>query len=178
MFPAYALGLVVVTFWNIQERGHYYFINAINECGRHKVLIEAVQHSNNRVIPKDVCTQWLAGALPERDFWGMQLGKPELDPWGIPYRCVRDFHSKNGQTIDLGVYSCGEDRISTSEGEDQDDLNTWDPSTGSSYAREIKYQMRLTNMIEGIVVAPFVYVILLTCIRLAKRMCSMVWPRL
>ena len=50
-----------------------------------------------------------------------------IDPWGTPYG-YRD----PTERIKAGIYSCGEDKISLSFGNDADDLNSWN-STDTYY---------------------------------------------
>jgi len=57
---------------------------------------------------------------------GPYLEKIPIDPWGTPFGYV--FPATNG-TNWYGLYSCGADRISKSQGNDLDDINTWDPSS-------------------------------------------------
>jgi general secretion pathway protein G len=56
------------------------------------------------------------------------------DPWGTAYsyRCP-GIHNTNADDI----YSCGEDRITKSNGGDPDDINNWDPRS----PRSIKYRL-------------------------------------
>jgi len=59
------------------------------------------------------------------------------DPWGNPYQ-VLNFDSSAQSSDDLiHVYSFGEDGATDSQGNDPDDINTWDSESGSVYRRRV-----------------------------------------
>lgn len=53
--------------------------------------------------------------------WSQLYNKVPLDPWGNQYCYVVDSKLPRG----FGVFSCGPDGISLSEGNDEDDQNSW-----------------------------------------------------
>jgi hypothetical protein len=65
--------------------------------------------------------------------WGgtyLQKGIPK-DPWGNDYVYV--IPGENDDKLDFDLYSLGEDRQSATGGNDPDDINNWDPTSGSYY---------------------------------------------
>jgi type II secretion system protein G len=83
-------------------------------------------------------TQYVAalGIKPEGAdssvWWARYLEKGiPKDPWGNEY--VYAILSKNDDKLDFDLYSLGEDRQSATGGNDPDDINNWDPESGSYY---------------------------------------------
>ncbi|MGJ8725169.1 MAG: type II secretion system protein GspG [Roseibacillus sp.] len=61
-------------------------------------------------------------ALAEGAHWAQLYDEVPMDPWDNPIFYFIDDELPNG----FGVYSCGPDGISKSEGNDPDDINSWD----------------------------------------------------
>ena len=91
----------------------------------------------------------------DRFKWVYYGDPPEFDSWRNPYRCVY-LGNENGRNK-LGVYSTGADGVSTSHGNDPDDLNSWDPKSGLLYRRQIDHARRLRYAVEGALLTPFTY---------------------
>ncbi len=82
------------------------------DCGRYPTTAESLQALT--ICPTNI----------SQGKWHLYIDKILLDPWGHAYlyRCPGRY---NTNTYDL--YSCGEDGISQSEGNDIDDINNFDP---------------------------------------------------
>ncbi|MEL7500705.1 MAG: type II secretion system protein GspG [Planctomycetota bacterium] len=65
-----------------------------------------------------------------------------VDPWGHEYQLVK---RDEGVNLCWHVYSFGEDGRSKSNGNDQDDINTWNYSVSTYYAPKIKQQQRIDD---------------------------------
>ncbi|MCW1886302.1 type II secretion system protein GspG [Luteolibacter flavescens] len=67
---------------------------------------------------------------PENKRWQKIMGKLPLDPWNNPYQyvAIKDSEKMLSAALDLdayGLYSFGPDGISKSQGNDDDDRNSW-----------------------------------------------------
>jgi hypothetical protein len=64
--------------------------------------------------------------------WDAHFGKSLLlDSWGQPYRCVERDNR-------VQFYSCGQDGITQSAGNDPDDLNSWDEHAAEFYINQFR----------------------------------------
>ncbi|MEO8352775.1 MAG: type II secretion system protein GspG [Chthoniobacteraceae bacterium] len=54
--------------------------------------------------------------------WRQQMEKLPLDPWERPYQYLSPLP---GQEDDYGIFSFGRDGVSTTAGNDADDVNSW-----------------------------------------------------
>lgn len=62
--------------------------------------------------------------LPATAQWTRLMDDIPLDPWGSPYRYLRDDDDENG----FRLFSAGPDKESYSRGNDPDDIASWEPS--------------------------------------------------
>ena len=91
-------------------------------------------------------------------------GRPDhVDIWGNPYHIVHE--QRDGAPFPfVGIYSCGQDGVSHTTGNDPDDLNTWGQD-GTSHYRPIirgehaRRRFWLTAMIFA-AIAPLCYLVL------------------
>lgn len=123
-------------------------------------------------IPSDVLDKWLAGNLNEKERAKHGLEDfPVLDPWGRPYRYVRDMTLPDRAVVDFGVYSLGEDGKSTSNGNDPDDISSWVPypDNVAYYSQKVRTEYRWERAIRGAYLTPFVYIGIVGIVWLFKR---------
>jgi hypothetical protein len=85
------------------------------------------------------------------------------------YKCVRNRTLENGTVVPMGIFSMGRDGVSRTEGNDPDDLNSWDAPPGAYYVAEITANHRKLYAIEGASFMPFTYAALLLVIAGWKR---------
>jgi len=111
--------------------------------------IESILHSDYGIISGteftvDEINDWLAGLSPNADKiaaeWGMC---DEHDSWHRPLRCKQVGGTCDNSRPMLGVYSLGEDGLSNSEGDDPDDINTWNRNSNRYYEHRIFTQQML-----------------------------------
>jgi type II secretion system protein G len=79
---------------------------------------------------------------PEEVAWTPYLEIPEVprDAWNNEFTYIRDPELAKG----FGIYSCGQDGVSSSNGNDRDDLNTW--SKGSPWLAYYRSPWRRENL--------------------------------
>ena len=101
---------------------------------------------------------WFAGDLPPTHPLAKELGtSSRKDPWGHPYRCIRFAHTYRGERRAFGIFSMGRDGVSATDGNDSDDLNSWNPESHQWYVRDIRNRTRWECLMKGLLLAPFVY---------------------
>lgn len=123
------------------------------------------------VVSESVVNKWLDGSLTAQDPAIDVLGDiPRHDPWGNAFQAIRDFKSANGKTVKLGIYTLGRDGISKTNGNDPDDLNTWDDICYLWYSVDIGRRRRTICVVIGLVITPIVYVGFLGVARLSRRL--------
>jgi hypothetical protein len=102
--------------------------------------------------------EWLTGRTPAHKELAKKLGNsPEPDPWENPYRFVR-LEKEPSELI--GVFSLGRDAKTTSNGNDTDDLNSWDENSGAIYAQEV-FAAAMTQIFwPTTIMTPLLFVVL------------------
>ncbi|GEM_PF-4288213 len=110
----------------------------------------------------DDINDWLAGDLSSDSPLAKDLlESPGKDPWGNPYRCIRYRHSYMDETRTVGFYSTGQDGVTNTSGNDADDLNSWNPECRQWYVRDINARRRSQILVNGILLTPIVYVVVI-----------------
>jgi hypothetical protein len=168
LVPAYVLGMYAAAWWQSNIRATYMFDvaqwNAV-------VVLDQIQWSEffHKHTPHDEATinDWLAQRLPpSHQIWQQLREHPGVDPWGQPYRCIRNRHLTDGTLVELGVYSIGRDGVSESQGNDPDDLNSWNKDPNKYYRDEINRQNFMDAALTGLFLTPFIYALLFGLFRL------------
>ncbi len=160
--------MFAVTWWQSTELVSYRFTYARRGAGDVERQLSFSEINKSRA-PFDEVTinAWLAQQIPlTHPIWQRMVEHPGLDPWKRPYRCVRNRTLADGTLVDLGVYSMGKDGVSNSEGNDPDDLNSWNEQQGGYYYEEIKNTRFAAAAIIGLLLTPFTYALLYALIRL------------
>ena len=135
----------------------------VNKCHsiQHRIA-ETDRTRTNRgldVVDVDTVNAWLAGDVSEEE--QPLLGpQPELDAWKHPYRCVRDIRGADEAQIAVGAYSLGEDGVSNSNGNDPDDLNSWDPDCFEIYANRLTVRTWSFFAVKGLFSALCLYLLI------------------
>lgn len=85
------------------------------DCGRYPTTAEGFKILVSR-----------PGDISSKNWLGPYFDTIPIDPWGHEY-CYRfpAIHSTN----DFDLYSCGADGVSKTDGNDLDDVNSWDPDS-------------------------------------------------
>jgi hypothetical protein len=87
----------------------------------------------------------------------------EYDPWGRPFHVVEPVKAGD----EFHFYSSGQDGKSLSEGNDPDDLNTWDDHGESWYRKSIQRHDRMRLGIRGTVIGLGIFVMTLLLARIS-----------
>jgi hypothetical protein len=175
IFPAYLLGILLAGWWaSYSTRGeHPHYIFALNHLRSiHGDVLYFEERYGTGTVSVDAINAWLA-KKPLNDPRARQALRDdsvELDPWGNPYHCGRDMELVDGRVIPIGIYSLGEDGLSQTQGNDSDDINSWDENAGAYYRTKIRESNRKQYAIEGLLIAPFTYVALLAVGFALRRM--------
>ena len=169
--PAFFLAVLLVQLWDWEFGPLVTYRHSRAFIGMNSVQIvivcSDVSVGPEAAIPEDVINQWLAGQLPANNPATQALREhPGLDPWGNPYRCVRNVKLPEGGMQSIGVYSMGRDGVSETNGNDPDDLNSWDRDCSDWYIRDINRRNRISNGTYGAALTPLVYFGLIVCGRL------------
>jgi hypothetical protein len=171
LFPAYLLAVYGAAFWDSGKRVHYRYFGAVIDIDyAYRSVLALDQRNVRKVATEETINQWLDHTLSAEHWVSKELvERIELDPWGSPYKCVRNRTLDNGTVVPMGIFSMGRDGVSRSEGNDPDDLNSWDARSGDYYRLEIAAANRKQYAIEGAYLTPFTYAALLLVIAGCKR---------
>ena len=156
--------LVVVAVLSVNRLPHYYWSIASKDVNRLESKIQMLREveptteadpSARKISPK-VIGAWLSGSMGNHH---PILGEcPEKDPWANPYQCVT---RRVGDEDRLGVYSFGRDGTSKSDGNDKDDLNSWNDDGLKWYKNVDNRRERIDLVAQGLVFTALIYVFFL-----------------
>ncbi len=110
----------------------------------------------------DNINRWFRNELSQLppSYRHLELGSrlERIDRWGNPYRCVlieqENVCAPEFPTQMLGFYSCGEDGISHTKGNDPDDLNSWNRISGELYEERESFRERTKIYWEALCLLP------------------------
>jgi len=109
-------------------------------------------------VSVDAIDDWLAGDLSPAHPLAEELGEsPHKDPWKNPYRCIQFVHTYHGEPRTLGVYSMGRDGVSKTDGNDTDDLNSWNSESIQWYIDDWKTRRLWEDLMKAALLTPIVY---------------------
>ena len=117
-------------------------------AGSLQQMDDSARRNAKPVASVEYVNSYLAGSSDPDDLLWL-LSQP-VDLWGQPYKCRRHIVMPDGTVTESGIYSLGEDGISTSNGNDPDDLNSWDEQCYSFYRRRDAVRYLLGRFIIGI----------------------------
>ena len=111
----------------------------------------SIRYCDSEYLDEITINSWLAKQLPSTNPAFDSLGhSPNFDSWGNPYR-IRMPKKPNDQFL---VYSMGKDGKSNTQGDDGDDIRSWDANRGTWYAnRQFKYEISACMICSGILTA-------------------------
>lgn len=112
---------------------------------------DSVRHCElaNITVADATISDWIRNRLsPDDPAAEILMDPPRLDAWGNPYR----IQSRTNLDEKLRVYSTGEDGLSNSDGNDPDDIRSWDEErcrwySRRQFAREISFSMFVSALI-------------------------------
>ena len=130
-----------------------------NQLNMMSIDYEMAQETK-QTISVTKANQWFQGRLKAYNTSNWWLVTRE-DNWGNPIRCVAlDEQNQPLPNVDstmrYGFYSCGEDGISHSHGNDSDDLNTWN-STNDYYVAWTKQWCRECYQRQALWLTPWYF---------------------
>lgn len=118
-------------------------------------MMDSFEHDDQYFYPATTINQWLAFRIEDHD--PLDMISRELDAWGNPYYCRRNVVMSDGTLVPVGVYSTGRDGVTQSDGNDTDDINSWDPQSAAWYGRQARLSITVYRVIVGLFLMPLVY---------------------
>ncbi|MCA9214734.1 MAG: hypothetical protein KDB27_16800 [Planctomycetales bacterium] len=101
---------------------------------------------------------WFCGTLDaDHPLSGWEADYSSVDPWGNPYVCVQREEHTDCYLLPRHVYSKGRDGISSSDGNDADDLSSWSDDSMRYYVNELNAEARLQLFLKSVLILPFVF---------------------
>ena len=102
-------------------------------------------------VTDETLTQWLAHDLPANHPASEFLDDPpRMDAWGNPYRV----QPRGSLMTAVRVYSTGHDGESLADGNDPDDIRSWDPNRGAWYSKwQYRKELAFCMILAGIATA-------------------------
>lgn len=92
------------------------------------------------------------------DFAAMwhEMGR-NVDPWGNPYQIIEMSHSSDGFKTTVHAYSLGQDGKTQTNGNDLDDINSWNYERQRFYGAKIAMDDRKSLLIQTLWLTPILY---------------------
>ena len=154
---AITLALVPYKPW-VQMRVTYYHSVATNDV--REILLAAMSSNEEFPITIDM--------LRESASW------PEIsqstDAWGHPLQIIEsDRDSKYGYNCGIHAFSFGADGLSTTLGNDPDDINTWDDHHYAYYHGKIRHDEMMARLWQSLWLGPLLYCAILASIWIARK---------
>lgn len=84
-----------------------------------------------------------------------------VDPWGNPYQVIERSESTDGLKTTVHAYSFGQDGKSLTQGNDPDDINSWNDHWRGFYLAQIERDKRLVYLKRTLWLTPLCYVVIL-----------------
>ncbi len=150
--------LVVVIMLAANKLPYYYWSIASKEVNRLEARIQMLQETDSvdRKVSQEVVESWLDGTFGDHH---RVLGEcPEKDPWGNAYRCVTRSVDDKDRIV---FFSLGRDGTSKSDGNDKDDLNSWNDDGLKWYRRSDNRREKMDLVVQGLVITSLIYVLFL-----------------
>lgn len=121
-------------------------------------VTDACRMQDETDVSVETINDWLVGELsPDHPLAAELRESPRKDPWKNPYGCIRFVHTYGDETRALGIYSMGRDGVSKTNGNDMDDVNSWNWQSHQWYVRDIKTRRRWELLMKGVLLTPIVY---------------------
>ena len=169
IFPAFFVGTFVAWLCNQDETARicYRFDAAHSEVRNLRLAAESIwdgefdtpEFFGTKDLTINLLNDWISETLLGDHPLTRCTDHRRLDPWGNPYRCV--LRKEINPQQPFGFYSAGSDGVSQSDGNDADDLNSWDPNCRRFYLRRIEDNRRTMYAVVGFIFTPFTYAAIL-----------------
>ncbi|MGC4005925.1 MAG: hypothetical protein QM811_23520 [Pirellulales bacterium] len=146
----------------------------INDVRNYRIILEQFEDNprNSALCRKTTLVEmkdYFKGALPSDHPAGLALNllaerqaRPvntpqETDGWQHSFQVVENVVDEHGTTRKFGIYSYGRDGISTTQGNDDDDISTWRDLRQSPYQRANDDADRWQRFLFTLTVMPFIW---------------------
>jgi hypothetical protein len=170
VFPALPIGAVLGEFFRDRPRcTMFHYMVAANDMRQIQQGINMVRAFKNVEPTSDEVNAALANQPGQNARFRPYFAETQVDPWGQSYRCRANVAAQDGTTIPLGIYTCGRDGVSATDGFDRDDMRSWEDVTDSYYWREERTHERGVFYARGVLYWPLAYGLLLACSALIRR---------
>ena len=101
-----------------------------------------------------------------------QFSEPEIDPWGNAYRLKE---LSRGGISKFCAFSCGADGISKSNGDDSDDINSWNDHSHQHYQELVRFRESKSSFWQSLWLTPITYLILIFSIWVLRGIVRSRW---
>ncbi len=153
--PLFILNTILISVIALSPLRTYRYQHEVNGVQSAQDWIEiSLRHCSyqNMTVADETINEWLAHRLPSIDpAYAILMDPPRLDSWGNPFR----IQLRKSTDADVRLYSTGRDGYSQTDGNDSDDIRSWDENCGSWYRswqnrRETWYCMLLSAIVTPI----------------------------
>jgi hypothetical protein len=96
----------------------------------------------------------------------LEIAEVPTDGWGHEYGYVVDANLRGG----FGIYSCGLDGITSSAGNDEDDINTWNHRRPwDNYYARLRRRRKAVELLTGLVPLLVTVAVIALIVRAVER---------
>ena len=151
--PLFLLNTFLLSVFALQPLRTYRYQHEVNGVQYAQERVEtALRYCayNDTTVSEKTLNQWLAHRLPSTDpASAILMDPPRLDSWGNPYRISEESMAR--------IYSTGRDGNSQTDGNDLDDIRSWDENRASWY-RDWQYRREIGGcMVLSAIITPVAF---------------------
>jgi hypothetical protein len=155
--PLFLLNTFLISVFALPPLRTYRYQHEVNGVQYAQERIEtALRHFayDDTTVSDKTLNHWLAHCLPSTDpASAILMDPPRLDSWGNPYR----IQARKSEKSPARLYSTGRDGNSQTDGNDLDDIRSWDENRASWY-RDWQYRREIGGcMILSVIITPIAF---------------------
>ena len=155
--PLFLLNTFLISIFMLSPLRHYRWMHETNRVTWAQERVEtSLRYCSygSLTVTDETINAWLAHSLPLTDpATHVLMDPPRMDSWNNPYR----MQARHGPGSEVRVYSTGRDGSSESDGNDPDDIRSWDEKKAEWYQRSMYRRETGSCMILSAIVTPFVF---------------------
>lgn len=156
LVPLFLFNTYLIAFLTFPPLRTFRYMHEVNSVMHAQDCVDMslmVCSSKNADVSDTTINEWLAHRLPMTHSAADLLSDPpRMDSWGNPYRVQSCESVTNG----VRVYSTGQDGVSHTDGNDPDDIRSWEKDRGVRYRTWQNRRESGFCMILSALVTPFV----------------------
>lgn len=162
--PAIFVAALLTSEFCFPAERYYVWTSEVNRVRSAQTLVEssvrfAINIRSKKLHVSDV-NRWLKNELPsDHEASDILMDSPRPDSWGNSYRIQLASKLTDGN---FRLYSMGRDGVTSTDGNDPDDIRSWDESRGAFYQQELFRKDLTFGLLFTLIFTPIVFGCMIT----------------